>query len=237
VTSGYRKGSTHADSARRVSGANGSWPAARDLGVRQKNKQGERGLARIGAVELRNEPKPPAIGYLYEDLNERARRVPKAVFGQYPRTLIPKLLPWLQCERHEILHVCSGALPPGEGIRVDIRPEAHPDILADGRDLPLADGSVAAVMLDPPYTKDYARDLYSVEYPRPSHLLREAARVVRPNGRIAFVHYIVPNPPPFCRFVRAFGLSVGFGFPMRAVTIYVRLQPELDLGGGPRRDP
>jgi len=162
---------------------------------------------------------------LYEDLAET--EMPSAVFGQYPRALIGKILPWLECERREILHVCSGSLPPGEGIRVDIRPAARPDILADGRHLPLADGSVAAVMVDPPYTVQYAKDLYGVEYPLPAHLLREAARVVRPCGVIAFVHYLVPMPPDNCDFVKAFGLSTGFGFYMRAVTLFRRRQNEL----------
>lgn len=200
---------------------------ARKLGVEDAGRRD--GGTRIGEkhFEAAVQPKAPAIGFLYEDLAEKLARVPKKVFGQYPRTLIPNLLPWLKCERREVLHVCSGALPPGEGIRVDIRPDAHPDILADGRALPLAEGSVAAVMLDPPYTEHYARDLYGVDYPRPSHLLREAARVVRPGGRIAFVHYITPNPPPGCRVVKVFGLSVGFSFPMRAVTIFERQQRAL----------
>jgi hypothetical protein len=192
-------------SASRQAGTNGSWPAA-------------------GA-----NPKPPAICALYEDLIEPSE-MPTAVFGQYPRALIGKVLPYLRCERHEILHVCSGSLPQGEGIRVDIREDALPDILADGRDLPLADGSQAAVMLDPPYTEQYARDLYGVDYPRPSHLLREAARVVRPCGRIAFVHYLVPMPPPGCSLVRVLGLSTGFGFPMRAVTIFQCEQDRLFEG-------
>lgn len=174
------------------------------------------------------EPKRPAIGMLFEVLDD----VPVGVLGMYPAMFIPRILPWLNCERSEVLHVCSGGLPPGEGIRVDIRPEALPDILADGRALPLADGSVAAALLDPPYTEHYARDLYGTDYPRPSHLLREAARVVRPNGRIGFVHYIVPNAPPGCRFVKAFGLSMGFGYPMRAVTIFEREQGSLDFAGG-----
>lgn len=193
---------------RRVPGTNGSWPSA-------------------GAA-----PKRPAFFNLYGDLDEEDLAKPAPVFGMYPRALIPKILPWLRCERREVLHVCSGALPRGEGIRVDIRRDAHPDILADGRHLPLADGSVAAVMLDPPYTVQYARDLYGVDYPLPSHLLAEASRVVRPNGRIAFVHTLVPMPPPGCHVVKVFGLSTGHGFHMRAVTIFEREQARLDLGSG-----
>lgn len=175
-------------------------------------------------------PKPPPLLVLYQDLEDAPAPVP--VYGQYPRGLIAKVLPWLRCERREVLHVCSGSLPRGEGIRVDIRPEAQPDILADGRALPLRDGSVAAVMLDPPYCEEYAQSLYGVEYPRPAHLLREAARVVRPGGRIAIVHYITPSPAAGTRFVKAFGLSIGFDAPMRAVSIYERDQAELALEVG-----
>lgn len=193
----------------------------------------QRGEKRIGGKNL-GQPRPPAICFLYEDLADLAElEAPAAVFGQYPAALIPKLLPWLKCRRNEVLHICSGSLPRGEGIRVDVRPDARPDILADGLALPLLDASVEAVMLDPPYTEHYARDLYGVPYPRPAHLLREAARVVKPCGRIAFVHYITPTPPPFTRVVRVFGLSTGFGFPMRAVTIYEREQVALFTKAAP----
>jgi hypothetical protein len=107
----------------RVDGSNGSWPTH--------------------AVE----PKRPPIMFLYDDLNDMDE--PPPVFGMYPRLLITRILPWLRCERSQILHVCSGALPVGEGIRVDIRPEARPDLVADGRALPLADASVDAAMYDP----------------------------------------------------------------------------------------
>jgi SAM-dependent methyltransferase len=191
----------------RVAGASGSFP---------------------GSV---NPPKPPPVLVLYEDLVDPQDLGPAPVYGQYPRALIAKILPWLRCARHEILHVCSGSLPPGEGIRVDIRPEARPDVLADGRELPFADGSIVAALCDPPYSAHYARELYGVDYPRPSHLLREMARVVRPGGRIGIVHYITPKPAPGTRFVKAFGLSTGFDMPMRAIAVYERDQAELALGG------
>lgn len=188
----------------RVSGVNGSWPASGQP------------------------PKRPVMCMLYDDLNETpAEDMPEQVFGMYPAALIPKLMPWLRCNRREVLHVCSGGLPPGEGIRVDLRMEARPDIIADGRRLPFKDGSQASVLIDPPYTEQYAKDLYGVDYPRPAHLLAEAARVVRPSGRIGFVHYLVPMPPPGCRFIKVLGLSMGFGFPMRAVTIFERDQASL----------
>lgn len=172
-------------------------------------------------------PKPPPVLVLYEDISGELG--PEPIYGQYPRGLIKKILPWLRCERREILHVCSGALKKGEGIRVDIRKAARPDFIADGRHLPFKDGEHAAVMIDPPYNKEYAMSLFGVEYPLPSHLLREAARVVRPGGRIALVHYITAKPVAGTRFVKAFGLSTGFDMPMRAVTIYERDQLELAL--------
>jgi SAM-dependent methyltransferase len=184
---------------------------------------GDRGTMPVSGLA----PKRPPVLVLYEDLVDEL--APAPVYGQYPRGLIAKMLPWLRCARHEILHVCSGSLPRGEGIRVDIRPAARPDFIADGRKLPFAAGAHAAVMIDPPYSEGYAKSLYGVKYARPAHLLREAARVVRPGGRIAIVHYITPKPVKGTRFVKAFGLSTGFDMPMRAVTIYERDQPELAL--------
>jgi SAM-dependent methyltransferase len=171
---------------------------------------------------------------LYEDIGAPE---PVPVFGMYPRGLITKLLPWMRCRREEVLHVCSGALPHGEGIRIDIRRTARPDIIADGRALPLRAASVVAVMIDPPYTEHYAAELYGTDYPRPSHLLREAARVVRPGGRIVILHFITPNPPKGARLLKVLGLSTGYGYPIRAVTIFERDQEHLPGFGADAETP
>ena len=188
-----------------------------EAGIRRRNRKDF-----SGSASREKTPGRPVICALFEDLNAGAE--PEQVFGMYPKIFIPRILPWLKCKRSEVLHVCSGGLPKGEGIRVDSRPEAHPDILADARDLPLEDGSQGAVLIDPPYTPEYARDLYGVDYPKPAHLLAEAVRVVRPSGRIGFVHYICPMPPAGATWIKTLGLSMGFGFPMRAVTIFEKDQ-------------
>ena len=155
-----------------------------------------------------------------------------AVFGRYPKGWLDHVL---QCRlmgdvrREEILHVCSGTLSERERWTVDVRPQARPSVVADGAQLPFRDACFPAVMLDPPYSDQYARNLYGVENPRPSWLLREAARVVQPQGRVGMLHVAVPFAPPLCRLVGVWGVSTGVGFRIRAFTVYQREQAGLAL--------
>lgn len=112
---------------------------------------------------------------------------------------------------------------------MDIRLAARPSVVAKGQALPFLEASFKAVLLDPPYTEEYARNLYRSEFPRPSHLLREASRVVKPGGRIGLLHIAVPITPVGCEFVTSFGVVPGPGFRIRAFTIYERRQQEIDF--------
>lgn len=155
-----------------------------------------------------------------------------AVFGQFPYGFLGdvvrlKLLG--DVPRQSILHVCSGTLSEHERWTVDIRPAAKPSVIAKGQALPFRDASFPAVLIDPPYTEEYARNLYRSEFPRPSHLLNAAARVVKPGGRIGLLHIAVPITPKGCEFVTSFGVVPGPGFRIRAFTIYQRTQAELEL--------
>jgi len=154
-----------------------------------------------------------------------------AVFGRYPKGflnhVIKRELLGPGVRRDDILYVCSGTLGPDEKWTVDLRHEARPLVVADGTRLPFRDASFQAVMLDPPYSDEYARNLYRTEMPRNSWLLREAARVVVPSGRIGILHVAVPFAPPCCRLVKVYGISTGVGFRIRALTIYEREQAGL----------
>lgn len=146
-----------------------------------------------------------------------------AVFGRYPKRFLGHVLKIRllgDVRRDEILHICSGTLT--ERWTVDVRAQARPRVQADGAALPFRDASFKAVMMDPPYSDAYARNLYGVENPRPSWLLREAARVVVPGGRVGILHVALPFAPPDCRLVRVYPVSTGVGFRIRALTIYQR---------------
>lgn len=167
---------------------------------------------------------------LNEQMSEGADPDGFAVFGQFPHGFLAdvirlKLLG--DVTRDDILHVCSGTLGPRERWTVDIRAEARPLVRARGESLPFVDSSFRAVLIDPPYTEEYARNLYRSEFPRPSHLLREAARVLKPGGRIGLLHIAVPITPTGCDFITSFGVVPGPGFRIRAFTVYQRTQDSL----------
>ena len=146
-----------------------------------------------------------------------------AVFGRFPKGFLRYILRLRllgDVRRDEVLHVCSGTLT--ERWTVDVRAEARPRVQADGKHLPFRDASFKAVLMDPPYSDAYARNLYGVENPRPSWLLREAARVVQPGGRVGLVHVALPFAPPGCELVRVVPVSTGLGFRIRALTIFQR---------------
>ncbi|MFQ5916174.1 MAG: hypothetical protein ACE5JS_23625, partial [Nitrospinota bacterium] len=153
-----------------------------------------------------------------------------AVFGRYPKGFLDHVLKQRllgEVRRDQILHVCSGTLGPEERWTVDIRPDAKPRVIADGSKLPFKEHSFAAVMIDPPYSDQYARNLYGTDNPRPSWLLREAARVVMANGRIGLLHIAVPFAPPYCHLVTVYGVSTGVGFRIRAFTVWQKEQARL----------
>lgn len=123
----------------------------------------------------------------------------------------------------KVLHLCSGSMKVG--VTVDIRPEVDPTIVADCRSVPLPAGTVDWIMADPPYSRDYAANLYGTAdaYPLPGEILREASRLLRPGGRVGLLHFQVPMYRGLpLRLVKVYGVSTGIGFAIRAWTVFER---------------
>ncbi|HUV46160.1 MAG TPA: hypothetical protein VMW45_03725 [Dehalococcoidia bacterium] len=82
------------------------------------------------------------------------------------------------------------------GKRCDINPDTDPDYCCDAHNLPFPNNSeFDFVLLDPPYSDDYAAQLYRTGKLHKKKYVSEAVRVCKPGGYIA--HYdIVLNPRP-----------------------------------------
>lgn len=110
--------------------------------------------------------------------------------GCYP-AYFEKRLPEI-LETSDYIHLFAGM--SFSGLRVDIKPEVSPDVVADVHTLPFPDGCFLGGMADPPYTKEFAQDKYRTEYPRWNTWTKELVRVVQPGGRIGIMHnYVVPR--------------------------------------------
>jgi SAM-dependent methyltransferase len=120
----------------------------------------------------------------------------------------------------EVLHICSGSMR--RGVCLDVRLGRSPTVVGDASNLPFRDESFRWAMADPPYSKEYARNLYGTEsrYPRPGRIVREAMRVLRPGGRLGVLHFQVPMLVKPMRLVGVWGVTTGAGYAIRAWSVF-----------------
>ena len=143
--------------------------------------------------------------------------------GGYPKRFLAHAFQTLGVTNpQQVLHLCAGSMKTG--IRVDIRPETAPTVIADCRLLPFKNNSFDYVMADPPYAATYAENLYGTgkHYPKPGQILKEAARVLRPGGRVGILHFIVPLVRKPLRLIGVWGITTGAGYAIRAWSVYER---------------
>jgi hypothetical protein len=172
--------------------------------------------------------RPPGRSWVWGFVATEAYEPPVPVWGAFPKGFARVAVRALGVSPAEVLHLCSGALGREVGgVRVDIRQDARPDVRADARDLPFRDATFGGVLIDPPYSVEYAHELYGTDYPRPSHLLAEACRVVKANGRVGILHFLIPSSPPGLRILSVTGVQQGCGYRIRAFTLMVKEQGRL----------
>jgi len=110
--------------------------------------------------------------------------------GCYPLHFERRLKNILGTENY--IHLFSGMSTTG--LRIDINPDTNPDVIADVHNLPFMDECFDGAMADPPYTEEFAKNLYDTDYPQWSKWTKEMSRVVKKNGKIGVMqNYIVPR--------------------------------------------
>jgi hypothetical protein len=140
--------------------------------------------------------------------------------GGYPKRFLEWAFQMLRIrEPQDVLHICSGSVLTG--VRLDIRVEVQPDVVADALLLPFEDNSFNFALADPPYSKEYAKNLYGTEdrYPAPARVVSEAIRVLKPDGILGFLHFQVPMVYRPAVLKEVHGVSCGCGYALRAFSI------------------
>ena len=140
--------------------------------------------------------------------------------GGYPLGFLERAYEILRVTAPQrVLHVCSGSMLTG--VRVDIRPSTNPTVVADVLHLPFRDETFQWVMADPPYSREYAENLYGTGemYPDPHQLCEECLRVLKPAGMLGFFHHIVPKFRKPGHLIKVYGITQGIGYNIRAWSV------------------
>jgi hypothetical protein len=150
--------------------------------------------------------------------------------GGYPHAFLEWAYATMEADPDSVVHFCSGSMT--RGIRIDIRPEMNPTYCCDCRKTPLADGSVKWIMADPPYSKEYAHNLYGTSdvYPKPYEIVKEATRILEPGGMLGLLHFQVPYFRKPMKLVGVWAITQGLGYNIRAWTL-LRKQGETPKEG------
>lgn len=141
--------------------------------------------------------------------------------GGYPIGFLKRAYHTMYCtDPDKVLHLCSGSMR--RGVCVDLRRSMKPTVQADVRRLPFRDESFDWVMADPPYSEEYAGNLYGTgsAYPKPLQIINEAARVLRPGGRVGLLHFQVPMSRPPMKMQGTWGITTGAGYAIRVWTVF-----------------
>ncbi len=143
--------------------------------------------------------------------------------GGYPKRFVEWALKQMVCpDPNTVLHLCAGSMMTG--IRVDIRPLPHVDVVADCRSVPFPDESFDFILADPPYSQEYANNLYGTgaAYPQSGQILQEASRLLRSGGLVGLLHFQVPVIRRPLYIDKVYGVTTGCGYAIRAWTLMTK---------------
>ena len=141
----------------------------------------------------------------------------------YPGSFHVGFLDWIRRELgvwgEKRCYLCCGAVKDWDSTRVDIQLtideevrgrkgirkqvrtyDTTANVICDARDTKLAAESFDWVMIDPPYSKQLAEELYGTEeyFSQLNDFVKEAYRLLKPPGFILTLAYHVPSLPDGC---------------------------------------
>lgn len=149
--------------------------------------------------------------------------------GSYPAGFLKRFKTafkdFLPKTNNDILHICSGRLPPTEGIRLDINADYDPDILSNAENMSqVKDESFEWVMADPPYNEEASQKYYGVPLLSKVKMIREMARVCKQGGYIALLDQYSPNSVSRClKRIALIGVTSVPNTDMRIFTVWKKV--------------
>jgi len=141
--------------------------------------------------------------------------------GGFPLHFEIKLLRELEIdpEKHKILQPFGGHAE--YGIRMDINPDVEPDIVGDAHNMHMfKDEEFDLVILDPPYSDKYSKELYGTGKLSFKKYTSEAVRVVKPMGYIVMYHYLATPRLDGTNLIMRIFLETRIWHKLRCVHIY-----------------
>jgi hypothetical protein len=128
--------------------------------------------------------------------------------GGFPRQFLPwvRKMGWLNGSEN-ICWLCSGGVKE-PGLKVDIREETGPNLVADAADTKLEGNRFDYSIIDPPYSRELAKKLYGTAdvYYSINIFVEEAVRITKPGGNIITLSYEPPKIPKGCDLLAVWGI-------------------------------
>jgi hypothetical protein len=139
--------------------------------------------------------------------------------GSFPLHFETKLLKELGIGKNDtILHPFGGKAE--FGLRCDINPATNPDIVCDAHNLPFKNDTFDLVILDPPYSDKYSKDLYKTGKLKFGVYTKEAVRVCKPGKYVVFYHEYAAPILKGTKLVKRIFMETRVWHKLRCIHIY-----------------